>query len=216
MNRMTAAAGAALGLVALSALAAKAQRAAEPARPVVPAAQTATPAKPAPSVTAPVAGKEAREASALPQVRKHTQPRNPKSAVAAEDVLYLTRATLLALNDANATGNYAVLRELGSAGFRARHSADQLARIFGPFRLARFNMGAVALITPQLTIAPRLDAQGHLRFAGHFPTEPMAIRFELAFAREEDRWRIADLGVSTVRHASLAHPAAAAPAPAAR
>lgn len=49
-------------------------------------------------------------------------------------VVILVRATLSALNDANRTGNYTVLRDLGAPGFRQANSAARLGEIFSDLR----------------------------------------------------------------------------------
>ena len=41
-------------------------------------------------------------------------PQQPQLPVSLEQALYLIRSTLLSLNDANRTGNYTVLRDLGA------------------------------------------------------------------------------------------------------
>src|SRR4051812_18904799 len=46
-------------------------------------------------------------------------------------VLILIRSTLLALDHANRTGNYTVLRDLGAPGFYTANTAARLAEIFG-------------------------------------------------------------------------------------
>jgi hypothetical protein len=45
---------------------------------------------------------------------------------------YMIKTTLVALNHANLTGNYTVLRDLGSPRFRAGNDAARLAAIFSP------------------------------------------------------------------------------------
>src|SRR3954468_15777593 len=49
-------------------------------------------------------------------------------------VLILIRSTLLALDHANRTGNYTVLRDLGAPGFQAGNTAARLSEIFASLR----------------------------------------------------------------------------------
>ena len=51
----------------------------------------------------------------------------------APDPVSLVRAVLISINDANQSGNYTVLRELGAASFQ-RRSAGELAQMFAPLR----------------------------------------------------------------------------------
>src|SRR5882724_9070208 len=65
-----------------------------------------------------------------PKQQPQQQPPAPKPAqIDRNGVLILIRSTLLALDQANKTGNYTVLRDLGSPDFQA-NSAAQLAEIF--------------------------------------------------------------------------------------
>ncbi|TIW78685.1 MAG: hypothetical protein E5V51_25920, partial [Mesorhizobium sp.] len=76
-------------------------------------------------------------------------------------VLILIRGTLLALDQANKTGNYTVLRDLGSPNFQA-NSAAQLGDIFANQRKQALNFGAVAVLEPQLTLLPQIEPNGML------------------------------------------------------
>src|SRR5690348_9504462 len=48
--------------------------------------------------------------------------------------LALVRSVMLAVDQANKTGNYTVLRDLGSPSFRAANDAAKLAQIFAAIR----------------------------------------------------------------------------------
>ena len=62
--------------------------------------------------------------------RRSTKPQAPKPAnIDRNGVLILVRTSLLALDQANKTGNYTVLRDLGAPGFQA-NSAARLGRDF--------------------------------------------------------------------------------------
>jgi hypothetical protein len=53
--------------------------------------------------------------------------------VPTDDVLLiLIRSSLIALNQANVTGNYSVLRDIGAPDFKQANGADRLAQIFAP------------------------------------------------------------------------------------
>jgi hypothetical protein len=64
----------------------------------------------------------------------------PEPALPAiEQVLYLIRSTLLALNDANRSGNYSVLRDLAAPDFQAHNTSADLAQIFADLRRRNFD-----------------------------------------------------------------------------
>jgi hypothetical protein len=123
----------------------------------------------------------------------------PKTAlpVSLEQALYLVRSTLLALNDANRSGNYTVLRDLAAPGFQTKNTAADLAVIFSDLRRRNFDLFAVALIAPQLSAPPALNGQGMLQLSGVFPTRPLQIKFDLLFENVSGQWRLFGISVAT-------------------
>jgi len=110
-------------------------------------------------------------------------------------VLILVRGAILALDHANKTGNYTVLRDLGSPAFQ-RNSAAQLGEIFAQQRDQRLNLGGVAVLEPQLTLMPQIEPNGMLRMAGFFPSVPMQVNFELLYTPVEREWRLYGISVN--------------------
>jgi hypothetical protein len=131
-------------------------------------------------------------------------------------VIILIRSTLLALDDANKTGNYTVLRDLGSPGFQANTDA-RLAEIFAPQRRDNIDLSGVAVLDPQLTLLPQVEANGMMRMAGFFPSMPTQVNFELAYAPVNRQWRLFGVSVSLGQAAPVAPspPPANEPPPAA-
>jgi hypothetical protein len=150
-----------------------------------------------------------------PKQQPQQQPPAPKPAqIDRNGVLILIRETLLALDQANKTGNYTVLRDLGAPEFQA-NSAARLAEIFVQQRRDNVDLSGVAVIEPQLTLLPQIEANGMMRMAGFFPSVPTQVNFELLYAPVGGRWRLFGLSVSFGQAAPTAPqppPAAAAPA----
>ena len=139
------------------------------------------------------------------------QPQAPKPAqIDRNGVLILIRETLIALDQANKTGNYTVLRDLGSPDFQA-NSAARLAEIFAQQRKDNIDLSGVAVIEPQLTLLPQIEGNGLMHMAGFFPSVPTQVNFELIFAPVGGRWRLFGLSVS-FGQAAPAAPQAPAPA----
>ncbi len=111
-------------------------------------------------------------------------------------VATLVRTTLVALDQANVTGNYTVLRELAAPSFRDRNTDANLALIFAPLRNAGIDLGAVVVLEPQLTAAPAVDANQMLHIEGTLATKPAAVHFELLFQAIDGRWRVFGLSVN--------------------
>lgn len=151
------------------------------------------------------------------------QPAQPPGAPQAVDkpaqidrngVLILIRSTLLAVDQANRTGNYTVLRDLGAPGFQAANTATRLGEIFAGLRNQNLDLSGVAVLDPQLTVLPTVGANGMMRMAGFFPSVPMQINFELLYAPVEGRWRLFGIGLG-LGQSSPAAPSDPAPSPAA-
>ena len=130
----------------------------------------------------------------------HAQAPAPASApkpaqIDRNGVLILVRSTLLALDQANKTGNYTVLRDLGAPGFQG-NTAARLAEIFAKLRNDNLDLSGVAVIDPQLNLLPQIEANGLMRMAGFFPSVPAAGQFRSVV-------RAGERSVAAVRHIGL-------------
>jgi hypothetical protein len=110
----------------------------------------------------------------------------------------LVRNALTAVNHGNITGNYTVLRDLGSAGFREKNSAAQLAAIFRNLREQKVDLSPILILDPQFTQAPAMNQARQLELVGFFPTQPLQVRFGLAFQRVEAGWMIHTISLGAV------------------
>ncbi|MER9060695.1 hypothetical protein [Mesorhizobium sp. M0933] len=128
--------------------------------------------------------------------QKSAKPQTPKPAnIDRNGVLILVRTSLLALDQANKTGNYTVLRDLGAPGFQTNNAA-KLAEIFAGHRNDGIDLGGVAVLEPQLTRLPQIEPNGMLHMAGFFPSVPMQVNFELLFAPVERQWKVFGISVA--------------------
>lgn len=121
-------------------------------------------------------------------------------------VLILIRSTLLALDQANKTGNYTVLRDIGAPGFQS-NTAARLGEIFAKLRNDNLDLSGVAVIDPQLNLLPQIEANGLMHMAGFFPSVPTQVNFDLSFAPVNGQWRLFGISVG------VGSSAPAAPAP---
>ncbi len=120
--------------------------------------------------------------------------RKPAPPVDPVGALILIRNALIALDQANKTGNYTVLRDLGASGFQA-NTAARLAEIFASQRRSHLDLSFVAVVEPRLTGEPQIDASGMLHLAGEFLVSPAPVNFELLYAAQEGQWRLFGLSV---------------------
>jgi hypothetical protein len=136
----------------------------------------------------------------------------PKPAnIDRNGVLILIRSTLLALDQANKTGNYTVLRDLGAPAFQA-NTAARLAEIFAKQRNDNLDLSGVAAIDPQLSLLPQIEPNGLMHLAGLFPSVPSQVNFDLAFAPVNGQWRLFGISVSVGQAAPVAPQPPPAPA----
>jgi hypothetical protein len=125
-------------------------------------------------------------------------------------VLILVRSTLLALDHANKTGNYTVLRDLGAPGFQVNTDA-RLAEIFAKERTDNLDLSGVAAIDPQLTVLPEIAPNGMMHLAGLFPSVTSQVNFDLTYAPVNGQWRLFGIAVD-IRPAGPAAPMTETPA----
>jgi len=145
-------------------------------------------------------GVGAEEAKPSPGARAPTP-----AAIDRNGVLILIRSTLFALDQANRTGNYTVLRDLGSPAFQT-NTAARLAEIFAVHRKDNIDLSGIAVLDPQLTLLPQIEANGMMHMAGFFPSVPTQVNFELAYAPVERQWRLFGVSVSIGQAAPVAPP----------
>ena len=121
-------------------------------------------------------------------------------------VLILTRSAILALDQANKTGNYSVFREWSAPAFALTNSSGQLADIFAQLRRNRTDLSGVLILEPQLTKNPEIDARGNLHLVGYFPSTPTQLRFELIYAPVDQQWRLYDINLDINSSGAISPP----------
>lgn len=107
----------------------------------------------------------------------------------------MIRTAIIALNQANLTGNYTVLRDLGAAPFRASNDASRLAEVFSTLRKRKIDLSPVLFFMPKLVQPPQIDERGLIRLTGYFETAPERINFEVYYVFEAGDWRLFGIGV---------------------
>lgn len=114
----------------------------------------------------------------------------------SQGLAVLIQNSLIALNHANLTGNYSVLRDLAAPGFQKLNSPKQLAASFADLRVRNVNLSPIVLYQPKLVGDPVID-QGFLRMAGFYETRPLQVHFNLVFQPVAAVWRLFEISVWT-------------------
>lgn len=104
-------------------------------------------------------------------------------------------STMAALDQANQTGNYSVLRDLGAPGFQAANSAATLGQTFASLRAQQVDLGYTLIVSPTYEFPPAIVQGGLLRIRGVFPLRPTPVGFDLLFQSVGAQWRIVGLAV---------------------
>ena len=102
---------------------------------------------------------------------------------------------MAALDHANQTGNYSVLRDLGAPSFQANNSAATLAGTFAALRNQRLDVANTLIVTPTFEIPPTIIEGGLLRTRGSFPLRPNPIGFDLLFQNVGGQWKLFGIAV---------------------
>lgn len=115
----------------------------------------------------------------------------------ANEALYarLVWTTMVALDNANRTGDYSILHALGAPGFQNNNSVGSLYDTFRAFRENQTDLGRSLLVEPTYYLPPAVDKDGLLRLRGGFETRPKAIRFDILFQSVNGAWQLLALSV---------------------
>jgi len=138
--------------------------------------------------------------SANPSVAVAKQRTTAPAIPQVAELMVLLRSTLLAINQANLTGNYTVLRDLGTPDFQRNNSADRLKDSFQSMRSRKIDMSAILVLSANLVREPSIDANGRLRLMGYFPSKPEQVNFDIAFHLIDGRWRFQSVAINTQRN----------------
>jgi hypothetical protein len=121
----------------------------------------------------------------------------PTDNAAAEQAVFeaMVKNAITALNHANLTGNYTVLRDLGGEEFRRRNSAADLAQAFAPHRERRYDLSPILCLPPQFAQPPQVEGD-RLTLVGTFATQPEAVKFVVAYQRDAGGWGLDAISVA--------------------
>jgi len=117
------------------------------------------------------------------------------------DAASLAKVTLITLNNAVTTGNFAVLRARSALAFRKAFSAAKLRRQFAGFVKQRVDLSTIAGLAPVWSEGPAIDGAGRLRLRGRFNTAPRLVRFDIGYVWERGAWRLTHIAVDTTEPA---------------
>src|SRR6187402_2192587 len=139
--------------------------------------------------------------AAVPAWAQQWTVQPPPSVEAVPDQLELSKliwSTILAVDHANRSGNYSVLRDLGAQGFQINNDAAGLAQIFAGLRNQRIDLSNALLVPPTYLEAPRVVQPGIIEAKGVFQLRPTAIQFDMVFQWEQGRWKLFGIDIQPI------------------
>ena len=131
--------------------------------------------------------------AALAQQAASSAVQPPPSVRPVPDALEMSKlvwSTILAVDHANRSGNYSVLRDLGAQGFQINNNAAQLAEVFSGIRAQRIDLANALLVPPTYQTAPRQVQPDIFQVTGMFQLRPTSIYFDIYYRWEEGRWKL--------------------------
>ncbi len=132
--------------------------------------------------------------AALPPAPAHAaQQMSPPDRYGQAILIY---SALIALDQANATGNYSVLRDLAAPEFQTATSPAALAEAFAGYRRMNVALGPTVLYEPHMAAPAAVAPDGTLRLTGYMPTRPLRINFDLTFRAVAGRWRLIAVAIA--------------------
>lgn len=117
----------------------------------------------------------------------------PAAARPVPDQLQLAKliwSTMAAVDHANRSGNYSVVRDISASGFQINNDPAKLAQVFSAIRNSRIDLGNALLVPPTYTSAPQQVQPEIFQVRGIFNLRPIAMAFDLYFQWERGEWRM--------------------------
>ncbi|RDC60405.1 hypothetical protein HME9302_01612 [Alteripontixanthobacter maritimus] len=107
----------------------------------------------------------------------------------------LVWSTMAAVDHANISGNYSVLRDMSAQGFQINNNAARLGEVFASIRQSRIDLSNTLLVPPTYIEAPRLVQADVFEVKGLFQIRPTSIQFQIFYQWEQGRWKLYGIDV---------------------
>lgn len=121
----------------------------------------------------------------------------PTSLQPVPDRLTLSKliwSTMAAVDHANKSGNYSVLRDMASPAFQAANNPAALVMTFSGLRQSNLDLSNTLLLAPTYSRAPTVT-NGVLEIQGYFGLRPTAIVFTFQYQWVGGQWKLFSIGI---------------------
>ncbi|MEE4539483.1 MAG: hypothetical protein V2J51_13450 [Erythrobacter sp.] len=99
-------------------------------------------------------------------------------------------STIAAVDHANRSGNYSVLRDISAQRFQINFNPARLTEIFSGLRSLDIDLSNALLVPPTYYEAPARVSNDVFRARGVFQLRPIAIGFDIYYQWEQGRWKL--------------------------
>jgi len=104
-------------------------------------------------------------------------------------------STVAAVDHANRSGNYSVLRDISAQAFQINYNPAKLTEIFTGLRNSNIDLSTALLVPPTYYEAPQMVREDLFRVKGLFQLRPISITFDMFFQWEQGRWKLAGIDI---------------------
>jgi hypothetical protein len=119
----------------------------------------------------------------------------PLSVPPETELERLLAESLLGFNQGVRAKDFTTFYARLSDVFKTQTSPEDLRETFQVFIDKDVDIAAIENVKPQVAPAPAVNDQGVLVVAGHYPTQPAQVRFELKYVHESAGWKLLGLSV---------------------
>jgi hypothetical protein len=137
---------------------------------------------------------------AKPQGKADVKAKQPVAAKPAmpdvNKLAILIQTAVVALSQANLTGNYSVLHALAAPEFQRDNPPAKLAETFADLRSKGIDLTPIIIFSPILLKEPTIDDKGVMRLTGYYKTAPQRVHFDLLY-QFTDQWRLLGIALKT-------------------
>lgn len=108
--------------------------------------------------------------------------------------------TIITINNASLSGNYAVLRSLSAPEFQEKYSLQDLHDTLNGLKVNKIDLKEMTLFDPVIEKKQILRSEKIFRLKGYMPTAPIRLLFEFQYQYVENKWRLFALSLDFVQH----------------
>ena len=148
-------------------------------------------------------------AAQVQQIQGQPQVQPPASIRPTPSQLELSKlvwSTFAAVDHANRSGNYSVLRDISSQGFQIANTASRLSEIFAGLRNSQIDLSNAFLVPPTYLEAPHLVREDLFQVTGIFQLRPISLGFDFTYQWEQGQWKLYAINISPVEMVQQAPP----------